>query len=511
MANDPWAQFADAPDTAAALAPGTDDPWSQFTDSPGDQPIPQQASADAKPQGWLEGLKWEIQNPGQSLSPKNVMSAAVRPAVKAIAGVPGIFADAAAAGYNLLRPQTLSDQISPGSGNMQMPSEALNNLLDRYTTKPTGLGKGAELVSSTLISSQIPTPQFGRKAPEGFTKPQSIREQTFSDSRNAGYVAPPSSVKPTVGGRVAESIGGKIAMEQDASIKNQDVTNRLVRKTLGLGTDEPLTAEALAKVRGEASKVYETIRKVGTVNADEQFIRDLDAVTAKFKGANKDFPGLAKNDIEDIVNIVKKDSFESDSAVDAISILRDKSSTAYAQGDKGMGKAYKSVSNALEGAIERTLQRQGPESRESLQAFKDARQLIAKSYSVEKALNPSTGNVSAQKLGQQLSRGKYLSGELQTAGKFGQAFPKAAREVVDSGSVRNTDVIVGGVTAGLGNQPWYLAYPFARMGMRNYLLSNGFQNGLLKPPGTGVPSGYLTGAVPGMNAGVNALREEFSR
>jgi hypothetical protein len=105
---------------------------------------------------------------------------------------------------------------------------------------------------------------------------------------------------------------------------------------------------------------------------------------------------------------------------------------------------------------------------------------------VQKALNATTGNVSATKLGQQLGRGKPLSGELKQAGQFAQAFPKAAREFNESlPGVSPLDFYATGGAAAVTNQPWYLLYPFVRQGVRNALLSPTGQK--LAVPGQGGP------------------------
>jgi hypothetical protein len=504
--SDPWAAFAD-PEPHNPSQPSVNDPWSQFADT-------QQDSAPVQSAG--PSFAQREFSPGNLGRQTGLVGRSV---VEGVAALPLMAMDAGVGTRNFIQmmmnpapKQTLSDLVTgnkPQSSFQpyELPSQMFSRALDAYLPTPKTAGeKVAGFAERTLTGSRIPGPQAAEKAPANYQPALSIKEQTFQNSRDAGYVAPPSSVKPTVGNRIVESVGGKIATEQDAAVKNQDVTNNLVRRALGLSEGEPLTADALKSVRDKASQAYEAVRKVGTVTTDEQYTRDLAAITGKFKGAAKDFPELAKTDIEDIVNAVKKDSFEADSAVDAISILRDKSSTAYSQGDKGLGKAYRAVSDAVEGAIERTLHRKGTEGQESLDAFRSARQLIAKSYSVEKALNPETGNVSAQKLGQQLSRGKYLSGELATAGSFGRAFPKAAKESLDSGSVRNTDVAIGGVTAALSHEPWYLAYPFVRMGFRNYMLSNSVQNSLLQPR-TGIAPSTVMGTIPA----ANSLREKLTR
>jgi hypothetical protein len=94
------------------------------------------------------------------------------------------------------------------------------------------------------------------------------------------------------------------------------------------------------------------------------------------------------------------------------------------------------------------------------------------SHTVENALTEATGNVSATKLGQQLTKGKPLSGELETAARFAQAFPKAAKEVNESmPGISPLDYYGSVGAAGLFQNPTLLMIPAIRMGIREALLS----------------------------------------
>lgn len=416
-----------------------------------------------------------------------LLSAAVRPIIKGVTGIPGVFADGTMAAWNL----------ATGQHN-EMPSQATNRVLDQYTLRPEGImGKGAEFVSSALVGSRMPSPTISNPAPEGFVsgKMPTVRDMTLASSRDAGYVVPPSTTNPSLLNRTLESLGGKVGTAQDAAIANQQVTDSLARRALGMAEDAPLSKDALNALRAQAAPAYEAIRGAGTISADAKFGEDLASITSKFRGASKDFPDLVKTDVADIVKAIDKPQFSADSAVDAISILRDKASTAYAQQDKMLGKAYRAASDALESVIERNLAARGESGSGVLQAFRDARQLIAKSYSVENALNDSTGSVVATKLASQLAKGKPLSGDLNTIGRFAGAFPKAAQQIQDSGSVRNTDVLAGGLGALMSKKSSLLLYPFLRLGARSGLLSQTGQSLLTTPSTLQMPPGLLMGGL----------------
>jgi hypothetical protein len=379
--------------------------------------------------------------------------------------------DAGIAGRNLLT----GSNYQPAS---QMWNESLNaaGVPDRQT----GMEKGVNIAGQMLLGSKMPAPQASQMAPAGFN-PQSMQQMAIAKAQQEGYAVPPSTVNPSPLNKTLESIGGKVAMEQDASLRNQKVTDALMKRSLGIDEAADVSEDVLPGLRTAASGAYKALRSVGTMRADKQYSVALDDIAKQYRGAAKDFPELARDDVLKAVEAVRKPSFNADSAMDAIAIMRDKASTAYSQGDKALGKAYREISGAMEGAIERSLARRGKDSAKLLKEFREARTLIAKTYSAESVLNPQVGSFNANKLATQLAKGKPLSGDMKKVAEFAQAFPKAAKLVLDSGSVRNTDVILGAGTAALSREPSYLLYPFARQAVRAGLLSDAGQRVLTQP------------------------------
>lgn len=344
---------------------------------------------------------------------------------------------------------------------------ALGASLAGSGTREAGGGKTSQFIASLLGGM---APSVIQSLNQSTINP--TRLKTLQDSQEAGYVVPPSTTNPTVTNKFLESIGGKIATQQDASIANQDITNSLAKRSLGIPEDVQLTKETLNDLRKTAGPAYDAVKNSGMMQADQKYKDMLNSIADKYQGAAKSFPGLANDDIGNLVSSLDQPAFDAGHAIDATSILRDKASKAYAAGDKSLGNAYRTASNGLEDLIERNL----PNGTSLLDDFRNARKTIAKSYSVEKALNTTTGNVNAQQLASQLNKGRPLDTDLATAGRFGLAFPKAAAPVNDSGSVRNTDVIMGAGTSALSHDPRWLLYPFLRMGARNFLLSKAGQN-----------------------------------
>lgn len=422
-----------------------------------------------------------------------LVSAAIRPIAKGVAALPLMAMDAGVGARNLLT-----------KGNYELPSSMFNKSLNTYTLPPEGLmGKGAEFISSALVGSRIPGPQIKNPAPtNNFPLEPSVRDMTLLRSQAAGYKVPPSTTNPSGLNRALESIGGKIATAQDASLENQQVSNELAKRAVGLGEDALLSKESLEGIRKQAGQVYKEIADSGDIKPDQQFIEDLKSL----QGASKKIADLmpqatAKVDYGKLGGMVQR-GYEDIPAGQAMQNLkelrfesqRNLSPLAAQNPESGaLGRAQKKAADALEALVMRHLNANGKE--ELANKFTDARTLIAKTHSVEKALNESTGNVIAQKLAGQLAKGKPLTGELRNIAQFSQAFPKAAQQIIDSGSVRNTDVILGAGTAALSREPSYLLYPFARQAIRSGLLSRGGQNLLSMPSTLQMPPGLLMGGL----------------
>lgn len=310
---------------------------------------------------------------------------------------------------------------------------------------------------------------------------QSVR-QGVKAAQDAGYVIPPSQAKPTLVNRALEGFSGKITTAQNASARNQTITNGLVAKELGLPTNTQLSPEILDGIRKTAGKAYEAVGSTGVIKPGASYAQALDDITASARKAAQGFPGAKPSPLIAEIESLKSPQFDAQSAIAKISELRDKANIAYAAQDKALGRSFKSAAGVLEDAIEEHLKAIGAPAG-LLEGFRNARQLIAKTYTVQGALNGTSGTVNAQKLAGQLSKGKPLSGNILVAAKFAQQFPKAAQPLERMGSLPQISPLdfgaLGVVSAAMSN-PALMAGVVARPLARAAILSPLVQNGLSK-------------------------------
>lgn len=354
-----------------------------------------------------------------------------------------------------------------------------------------GLGDGLA-AGSRFLGNQLAS---GRAASQ---VANAQRDAAAIAAQRAGYVIPPSDVR---GGFLNEALGGlsgKIKTAQVASARNQGTTNALARKALGLADDAPLTADALQSFRNSAaSSGYAPIRQAGEVAADSTYAKALDGIAGQYQGAARSFPGAAKNPVMDMVEGLRQSKFDAGDALDMVKVLRSDADKAFRTGDSGMGKAAKAAANALEDQIERHLKASGDDA--AMAAFRKARQDIAKSYTVQKALNVATGDISAPALARELAKGKPLSGDLRTVAEIANAFPKATQALKEAPkSLSPLDFAFGGGAGVATGNPLAMATMAARPAARSLLLSKPYQSMLAKPQGYG--PGLLESVLPGLES-----------
>jgi hypothetical protein len=300
-------------------------------------------------------------------------------------------------------------------------------------------------------------------------------------AREAGYVIPPTQARESLINRILEGTSGKVTTQQNASAKNQQVTHDLVSKALGLPEKEVITPNTLENIRTGAGSAYEKLKLSGRVTPDKTYHEALDNVVKDFRAIEKDFPQDKLRPEVDLIESLKSKSFEVNSALAKIKTLRADANKAYSQGDSSLGNVNKKAANVIEDAIEKHLI--DIEKPELLQQFRNARQLIAKTYTVQKALNPTSGTIDARKLASELKKGKPLTGELKTVAEFAGQFPKAAQTTEMMGGrpqINPLDVGAAGILSSITN-PAALATLALRPTARSLALSPMIQNRLIQP------------------------------
>lgn len=461
MAQNPFDQF-DAPAAQPAMSAN---PFDQF-DAPGmpqDQmPGSRQTYTAAEvPGAALENLPASAQRFASGVV-GGLQQLATSP-VETVSGLVGGALDIGAGALQNVLPQNVVDVINkfdfdPNSAKraVEMANRAGGAIANRYGSyenvkrtlaeDPVGaaadlstllgvgaMGTGSQALSrastltNPLTAVTAPVTAVARRGQAKMTKQQklnAVRDETLREGQAQGFVVTPGSVTPTVGNILLERIGGKTRVEQLAGVRNQQVTDSLARRAIGLPDDAPLTRDAMRDIRAqEYAAGYAPLANIGRVVADADFKQALQDVTNAFTGASKSFKGAAPQDVQKLIKPYSVADFDAADAIAATRTLRENARNNFQKGEGALARAQIAVSNALEGQLERSLQAaNNPQATALLDGFRNSRKRMAVSHAVEDAIVEGTGSVDARKLASDFQKGKLLTGELETAAKFANTF-----------------------------------------------------------------------------------------
>ena len=277
---------------------------------------------------------------------------------------------------------------------------------------------GAALGSLAQYGGNKLTGHIQRKATEkaaALASQQSknaVRDATLQESQAAGYKIPRSLYDPSFTSNRLESLAGKAATKQQAAAVNQEITNSLAKKALGVADDTPLSISTLEGIRKTASRPYQEIAAMSP-----QAKLDLEALKQ------------ARNDAQGWFNAYNRSASPADLA---------------------KAKEFRSAAEQLE----KTLESYAVAAKRSdlLPALVDARKQIAKTYTVQRALNDATGDVSAPVIGRLFEKGKPLSDGLETVGKFRSAFPQVSQAgaKIPAPGVSKSEALAGALLGATG-------------------------------------------------------------
>lgn len=349
----------------------------------------------------------------------------------------------------------MAGQMAGGRDASNAMADAQTQAQDAYHKQHPWLSAGAGIAGGLLMA-----PERGA-LPDLSAAPNPGLRNGALEAHQAGYVLPPSMASETPGGLANGLAGwsGKIKTAQAASEANQEVTNALAAKSLGIDPEQGITEAALRNVRAEAGKAYTAIPKaLPVVTQDADFVDAIGQINDKTASLSQAFPNITKNsEIEDLVgDLTNAQQFKTEDGISLVRQLRkDATANFRAAADPkklALAQAQRDAADAVDDLIERNLAQTGQDG--LVADYRAARQTIAKSYDLQSATNLVSGNVNAQRLATLMGRGRPLTGELQTIAKAASAFPKAMQPLDRIGGVEplsTLDLAGAAVTAAHGN------------------------------------------------------------
>jgi|GEM_PF-5853524 len=413
--------------------------------------------------------------------PENALERVVGDATSAVAGAGGTIALGAKLAGNATSGVTQAVGNALAAEPVLQAASAAAGAGASGAAREAGGGEGAQLAAGLLgtVAPAVATAPMRRVlAPEG-TQLRAAAQQMH----DTGYVIPPAELTSGPVTSTLSAIGGQVKMNQAASARNQTLSDKLARRSVGLGEDAELSVDTLEGIRRNAAAAYEPVAASGTVTPGRAYASALDRALAPFTQQSKSFPGTREPQVVADLQALRSPQFDAGDAMTMIRSMRESADRAYRSGENMAGKAYRQGAAALEDALEGHLKQMGQPAAEILEGFRDARQLIAKTYSVQSALTRS-GSIDALKLGAALSKGRPLSGELRTIAEAGRAFPRAMQALKEGPKANSAlDAVTALGTGLVTGSPLALGMLAARPTARSILLSGVQQRQAIKDAG----------------------------
>ena len=317
--------------------------------------------------------------------------------------------------------------ISPATSLREMGSSALKGLAagttGQATTEVTGSPVAGMAVSMATPAAMVSASQAKQARLQLQQQQNAVRDLTVRQGQAEGYVVTPGSITPSAQNVLIERLAGKTRTQQEAASQNQQVTDRLARRAVSIGENDPLTRANMQQIRkDEYQRGYEPLNRAGVMQTDQQFNDALNKVLAAYTGPGQSFPGAIPKPVQDLVSNYRVGQFNSADAVSATRTLREQANANIRAGgdNAAVGLAQRAISSALEDQIERSLQAAGNANAQAmLDQFRASRQRMAISHAVEDAIMEGGGSVNARQLANDLqTRNRYFSGDLDLIARF---------------------------------------------------------------------------------------------
>jgi len=337
-------------------------------------------------------------------------------------------------------------------------------------------------------------------------KPLTQNEQAVAGIIDKGYGVNPAGAGTARGvkGAVNTALSWIAGRDTDnvLAVDNAGLAGERARAQLGLGKDAFLNEQAFKSYRATRAQAYENVKASRVpIKGDTIYKNAVNALDEKTAASKADFPELGMNPkIEALRVALSQDNFTAEGAIDTARKLRSEAAKEFKSADAEtlqLASAKRKAADALEGAVERSLRREGYSS--LMDNFRAARRDIAISHDIESATNTETGVVNPTKLRQlMVVRGRPLTGAAKEIADASRVSPRTVRnaenlpEVHDTVGMSMLGAMGGAAGAALGHGGMQAAGEGAGLAMaarpavRSIITSKPYQRAMVKPSASSV-------------------------
>jgi hypothetical protein len=249
--------------------------------------------------------------------------------------------------------------------------------------------------------------------------------EAAQEANRLGIALNPAISNPTLSNQLRVQLANNTQLNARLVRENELKWNDIAKRELGIDPREQLTSKTYAAVRERIAGPYREVEQIGRLMPD-------DAVTARIRaiqppdviGGGDAAAAVAKLIDEALVDIDK--GLTSKKALDSIKQMRSEAQDIY-RGDKiepierATADAKIGIANALEQLVDMNVK-----DPTLLDRFRDARTLLAKSYTYENATDLATGRVNPVTIAKILGKDDTMTGDIAAIGRIAANFPEVS-------------------------------------------------------------------------------------
>jgi hypothetical protein len=305
----------------------------------------------------------------------------------------------------------------------------------------------SETTSEMLTKAGVAAPvagltQFGLRqvglAPQVESRLTPQQQEVGRRALAEGFQLDPTQITG-IGQELKEGIKSNVPIARRAFTRledaNQAQTNNIAKSLVKIPQSADLTAESMETAFRSALNNYQVLKNVPSVQGNPTFLKEINDQLSKL---NKIVPEQRTADDKKAIRVLNayKDfatkPISGEEAFIRSKAIGDNLFKAQREGSGNAVEAFKTLRRAFETSIENYLASPANLMRSNgktiLDQFKEGRQTLSNWYTVDKAFNRDTGNVSANKLSREYAKkpGYGTKGTPEeTAAMLGGAFPRA--------------------------------------------------------------------------------------
>lgn len=364
------------------------------------------------------------------------------------------------------------------------PTEEDNVLFGKAKNAALGAGLSAGMtVAGNAISGAVTSKEaeLAKRRVE-----EEIKRETTRDGLKAGFSVPPANANPTIKNKTLQGMAGKAATEQQTSIQNAPVRNRLILEDIGMNPAAPVNKEDLFKHMKVIGQSYDRVKNLGDLTVTSQFNREMLDLKRSAATIENSFPGVVDTSSIQLADKLMRPNGSRVPAEALVELAKDLKFTGNlnkyntAAGGKpdpakvSLGRAQLKAVEAIENLLDKNLRGRGDTT--TLNEFRKARVLYAKTGLAVKALNDATGDFSAGPYLKAYKKGDPLTGNSELVGRFAAGYPKANQDITfASPGISPLDVAVGSGVSAVSGDMRGLAMVVGRPTVRKWITSPGYQ------------------------------------